>query len=233
MIVPTLVILFLLRIRFSREKSIGSIVFDRYGVEAHRKFRLVEKLTRKLHKCENDINYLDTCNAYDVIPKFLRIKLYRRDLERSASHRDYQKQLLEEEIRYKIRNARRMREDLNSANITLHEKVSWIDSACLNLAISRKQSALDRITKGIHDKKLFNLGVCPIRHHLDPDLIITNLSNRVLSQAEIGVLMLGLEFAIPINKLNYFRYYLCFEKMAKNFNLNQFMMEITPFPLTP
>ena len=215
MIVPTLVILFLLRIRFSREKSIGSIVFDRYGVEAHRKFRLVEKLTRKLHKCENDINFLDTCNAYDVIPKFLRIKLYRRDLEHSASHRDYQKQLLEEEIRYKIRNARRMREDLNSANITLHEKVSWIDSACLNLAISRKQSALDRITKGIHDKKLFNLGVCPIRHHLDPDLIITNLSNRVLSQAEIGVLMLGLEFAIPIKKLNYFRYYLCFEKMAK------------------
>ena len=90
-----------------------------------------------------------------------------------------------------------------------------MDSACLLLAISRKQRVIDDKTNAIHDKKLFQLGICPIRHHLNPELVIRNLSDRILNRGEIDVLMLGLDFELPVEKLNFFSYYLCFEKMAK------------------
>ena len=213
MFVVTLVLLFILRVRFPPSgASIGNIVFTRYGLDAHRVFRKVEKITRKVHKCECDIEFLETCASYETVPKFLRIKLYRRGLERTDAHKAYQLDLLRDEISYKFRSLHGLKRELTALQKQLKNIVSCLDYSCLSLNTSRKQSKINEKTRAIHDKKLFNLGISPIRHHLDPKLIIKNLSDRQLTPDEISALMLGLDFGIPPKKLNFSRYFPCFEK---------------------
>ena len=49
-----------------------------------------------------------------------------------------------------------------------------MDSACKHRVINGKTSA-------IQDKNLFQLARCPIRHHLNLDLVIRNLSDCILN----------------------------------------------------
>ena len=215
MFITSLVLLFLLRVRFSGNKSIGSIVFSRYGPETHQIFRSMEKNSRKLNKNKCDLEFLHTCAAYNVIPKFLRIKLYRRNLENGEKHQEYLRYRLEAEINCKKRFIQRLQIALEDDKHSLKGRVSWLDFACLNLSNSRRQNNIDVKTRSIHDRKLFNLGICAIRHLVNPDLVIKNFSDRELSKDEINVLMLGLDFGVPIDRINYFTYFLCFEKLAK------------------
>ena len=214
MFCATLVLLFILRIRYPDGSPIGDIVFNRYGVEVHRSFRKVEKITRKFHKKQCDVEFLETCLAYESTPKFLRIKLFRRNFEHTEAHRSYQLHLLKSEISVKKQEVANLKEELTVAKLDLKDRVSWLDYSCLSLNISKKQKSIDEKTRSIHDKKLFNLGLSPIRQDLDPRRIITNLSHRNLSQDEVNVLMLGLDFGIPCNKLNFYKYLLCYEKMV-------------------
>ena len=64
-----------------------------------------------------------------------------------------------------------------------------------------------------HSKKLNNLGIFNSLKPLDPSRVIFNYSNYVLSHKESNLLTLGLNFKLPIFKINYFSYFLSFEKM--------------------
>ena len=115
------------------------------------------------------------------------------------------------EMSYKFRSLHGLKRELTALQKQLKNIVSFLDYSCLSLNISRKQSKINEKTQAIHDKKLFNLGISPIRHYLDPKLIIKNLSDRELTPDEIAALMLGLDFGIPPKKLNFSRYFPCFE----------------------
>ena len=158
MFITSLVLLFLLRVRFSGNKSIGSSVFSRYGPETHQIFRSMEKNSRKLNKNKCDLEFLHTCAAYNVIPKFLRIKLYRRNLENGEKHQEYLRYRLEAEINCKKRFIQRLQIALEDDKHSLKGRVSWLDFACLNLSNSRRQNNIDVKTRSIHDRKLFNQG---------------------------------------------------------------------------
>jgi hypothetical protein len=91
--------------------------------------------------------------------------------------------------------------------------VGSIDFSCIKLWLKRKQNSVIKKVKTIHERKLSKLGVCPIKTHLDPKKVIHNYSSRLLTSEEIKVLLLGLDFGLPIRKLNFFNYYLIFEKL--------------------
>ena len=213
MFLASLVLLFILRIRFN--KPICDVIYDRYGQPVLKAFRRYEKLIAKRNKIELDIEFLSTCQYYDSIPKFLRIKLLRKQLVNTKNHHRYECYLLEEELKIKRRELRIAVSNEKTVSVALKSLVSWLDFRCMNLFIQRKQIQINKKTAYIHESKLWKLGLSPIKNKLDPALIIKNLSNHTLAKDEERVLMLGLDFGLPLRKINFQKYYLCFEMLFK------------------
>ena len=78
MFILSLVFIFLLRIRFPATRPISSQITTRYDVMALRCFRYLERWTSKLDKCRRELTYLETCRAYETIPKYLRSKFTKK-----------------------------------------------------------------------------------------------------------------------------------------------------------
>ena len=93
-----------------------------------------------------------------------------------------------------------------------------IDAACLNLWLSRKQAIINSRTDRIHANKLRRLGASPLSQNLDVNKVIFNYSNYSLSKDEKRILLLGLDFGLPITRLNYYKYFLDFEKLYQVIN---------------
>ena len=71
-------------------------------------------------------------------------------------------------------------------------------------------------TKKTHTKKLHNLGLENDITPCDPDTVIHNYSSVTLAPRIKLLLAFGLDFRLPIFKLDYYKYYLSFEKLAYN-----------------
>ena len=100
-----LVFLFIIRLRFPRSQSIADAIRKRYGDKALKNVRKFERLDYQVRKCQLDIEFLNTCHKYIVIPNFLRFRVTNKTLK------DYsrcQQLLLNEEIRCKKRSLRQL-----------------------------------------------------------------------------------------------------------------------------
>ena len=62
------------------------------------------------------------------------------------------------------------------------------------------------------------MGLCHLSNSLDSDKVIFNVSDYVLSNDERRILLLGLEFGLPVFKLNYCKYFFHFEKLFSILN---------------
>ena len=224
--IASLVLLFILRIRFPTNQPIVHIIRRRHGVHAVKCFRNLEKIINRTSKLIRDVKYLETCLSYEVIPKFLRIKLYRRTLEKSPRCTAWQTELLRKEIQLKEKELNSKEIERNRVKSEFTNIVGKIDSACINLWLSNKQRTIDRNTDSVHNSKLHRLGISPLSQKLDVRKVIFNHSNYTLSQEEQRVLMLGLDFGLPITSLKYFKYFLCFEKLVQilqNYSIYDFV----------
>ena len=84
----------------------------------------------------------------------------------------------------------------------------------------------------MHEKKLFDLGLPEKFSVINPDKIITNVSSRILTTDEKFALHFGLEFCLPVNKPNFTRYFLAFEKLYKFLSsLNPYNLDCNDFNL--
>ena len=214
----TIVLLFLIRIRFPKNKPIVDIIRNRYGGPTVKCFREVETTWRKRDKVKCDVEYLQACYGYNTIPKFLRIKLYRRTLESTGDCITWQRKLLHNEITYKQKSLHRLDTKLSGQLSALKSLVGVIDFSALKLWLTNKQNNVKNKTKVIHEKKLNRLGIQSLTSGLDATSVIYNFSNRVLSNDEKRLLLLGLDFKLPIVKLNFVKYYLLWEKLCYSFN---------------
>ena len=77
----SLVLLFIIRIRFLRGKLIADIIRNRYGEATVKKIRRFKKCVFKLQKYDLDLRFLLACKNSTAIPKFLRFKLANRHLK--------------------------------------------------------------------------------------------------------------------------------------------------------
>ena len=97
--------------------------------------------------------------------------------------------------------------------LTLSQNVSRLDLVCLNRVV---ECNTERVVKKINDaqsRKLNNLGFLNRLKPLDPSKVIFNYSNYQLSSKESNILALGLNFRLPIFKLNFYNFFLSFEKL--------------------
>ena len=99
----TLVLLFLIRLRFPRDKSIAQVISLRYGADVVQSLRKWEKLNFKRRKVQLDIEFLRKCESQCLIPAFLKFKLPNQNLRSSSSYKSCQLKLLHQEIRDKVK----------------------------------------------------------------------------------------------------------------------------------
>ena len=66
-----LLFLFTIRLHFSRSLSIADVIKKRYGDRPLKNVGKFERLDYKIRKCQLDIEFLNTCYKYDLIPNFL------------------------------------------------------------------------------------------------------------------------------------------------------------------
>ena len=201
--VTTIVLLFILRIRFPRNRPISVNIANRYGEQTLRKFRALEKTWSQHDKIEHDLQFLEACSNYEVIPKFLRIKLYKRTLQNTPLCKSFQNKLLLNEIKHKRSALHRRQSQLEEERNALKGCISSLDYACLYLWLQRKQATNNLKTRPTHDNKLQKLEISRITCTLDIDKIIFNYSSKVLTQEQKQVLSLGLDFCLPVYWLKF------------------------------
>ena len=217
LLISALIILFILKLRFPKGKSISEILVKRYGRQGLLLFRNCEKFDFKLRKIKCDIEFLTTCIEHNLRPTFVNFKLYNDKLERSPLYSSFQRKLLENELKEKRSQERVIRRKLNTSLASLERVTIWIDFAKLTHMIYRNSNKKICQVKRIHSRKLFGLGLRNQNSTIDPDNLIFNYSDRHLTDEEQDALVNGLQFGLPPSKINYHRYFLEFEKFFSKF----------------
>lgn len=99
--VTLLFFLFLARLSFPRTKSVAPIIGSRYGEKGIKSIRKFKKLDYRFRKAEPDRSFSVKCELGNVIRNFLLFRLANRPLQSSVTYKQYQLNLLDEEIRHK------------------------------------------------------------------------------------------------------------------------------------
>ena len=214
LMVWTLALLFLLKLRFPKNIPVSNVLRQRYGYPALQGFRKVEHASKNLEKKEQDLHFLRCCKTYDVIPKFLKFKLYRKSLNNSELYRKWQKKLLDLEIRTKEKEINEAKRKLVHCKENLKTLVSRLDLICLNRFIKNKIDVYRNNVRRIHERKLIKIGGKHSLSSCDPDKVVFNLSSVTLSFREKFLLSFGLDFCLPIYKPSFYKYFLDFESLV-------------------
>ena len=94
---------FLIKIRYPRNYAITDIIRTRYGEDTLRLFRKLEKQHERIGKVKLDLQFLKTCLAYNITPKFLQFKVYCRRFQQISTYRKWQFDLLHRDIKLQTR----------------------------------------------------------------------------------------------------------------------------------
>ena len=154
MFMQVLVLSFLIRLRFPRNSSVADILRRRYGDPVLKLYRSVERLDYKVRKTKCDLNFLTSCQQQDLIPNFLRFKLYDHSLHHTRLYRNCQRQFLGKELKSKQRLLRGLVTRLNCLTTQLENAVSWLDNNHLCSLIERTNSTSIARIKFVQENKL-------------------------------------------------------------------------------
>ena len=207
---------FLLNLRASAIGNVYHYVRDKYGISPMKSVYKLSGLRKKLEKAKLDSEFLITCKTYNVFPKFLRFRLYKKSLEDSSIYRSWQAKLLSNEIGSKKKSSKKIELQINNLQASLRIIFSRFDILIVNRLLDKQIALFTGKTRKTHDKKLSNLGIHgPIQPH-DPDKVIFNFSSTPLSPRLKTLLAFGLDFGLPVFKINFYSYFLAFEKLVHN-----------------
>ena len=217
----SLVLLFLIRLRFPRNKSIVSVLTDRYGRPVLALYRSLERQDFKVRKGECDLHFLKCCQAQNLIPNFLKFKLPNRNLQHTRSYRNCQRDLLSCEIRNKTRALKNVVTRREQLSTQLRSTVSFLDfNHLVNLIENTNCKTIGRC-EFVQNRKLRDLGYVN-EYNIPTDNVIFNFSDVILTEEEKKALSRGLRFVFPPRRLNFVNYFLEFEKLFNNISLMSF-----------
>ena len=221
-----LVFLFIICLRFPRGQSIADVIRKRYGDKTLKNVRKFERLDYQVRKCQLDIEFLNTCHKYNVIPNFLRFRVTNKTLKDSLSYSRCQQLLLNEEIRCKKRRLRQLMFEYDRIKQELQYQLSPIDFMHVSSLFLVSNDKAIRKNDKIHGRKLQKL--IPNIHEKsiidnvshDPNKVIYNFSNYHLTDSDKSLLIKGLNFAIPPKKIEYSKFLLPFELLFRDIKSN-------------
>ena len=209
MFVLALTLLFLIRLRFPRARSLTDTIFSRYGHHGVQVFRRYEKLLYSTKKLECDLKFLKTCKEYDKTPNFLIFKTHRPAFQHSRTYKSWLLKLLDRELNIQSTKLESIYVHLLSAEKKLRDLFSYFDFKCILSIVETNVEKRIVNVRNTHHRKLLKLGIDNLRK-VDKDKVIFNLSDRVLTDKEKNILSLGLDFGLPNHKINYYDHFLLF-----------------------
>ena len=200
------VVLFLLRVRLRGFNSFHSLIRGRYGGDLLTTCRSLEKITKRLRKAELDLDFLLYCRLNQVIPNFVKFKLYKSSLYNTPFYDEATKKLLDMEIICKQKIVNKLTEQANSLFTNVTSKLSLIDSFIFKFLFNKCMQEFVSLVQGTHEKKLSKLGI-GIPNFSNDNKTVFNLSDYLLTKREEFLLSLGLDFGLPCFKPSYNQFY--------------------------
>ena len=128
--------------RFPSDKSIANVIRSCYNDEIVKQICRFEKLDFKIWKSEADIDFLQSCQQNNLIPKFLNFKVASSSLHFLRTYKQCQRQLLEQESKEKISVIFKQKKEFTALKKLVKNKLSIIDSThiyCLFLVSKDKK----------------------------------------------------------------------------------------------
>lgn len=218
MFIISLILVFIIKLRFPPHKSIREIILGRYSNEVLQIFRQCERTDIKLRKCKCDIEFIDTCITNKLVPKFIQFKLYSRRLQSEHLYRKFQKNLLFHELKNRKEDYDRLVNDRAHIYNRLKVMMSTIDFNHICNYIESNNNKKEQDVENRQCRKLFNLGFNAKPEILKPEDVIYNYSHRILTDKEKQALSFGLKYCFSTKKLNYSKYFTSFEKVFNTLN---------------
>ena len=166
-------------------------------------------------KTELDLEFLEKCKIFNLIPKFLRFRLYKRALHHSKLYESWQNKLLVNEIRSKRHRVSHCKVEQSSKLQVLEDNFSLIDGFYARHHINNLVDIYKNEISITHKKKLYDLGASNDIAPCDPNKVVFNNSSVTLSERVRLLLAYGLDFCLPIYKLDFNQYFLSFERILK------------------
>ena len=122
-----LAFLCLVRLRFASRLLFLQVIGNRYGGTVVKLVRKFEKVDFKHRKAALDLNFLQTCRSFNVIPKFLQFRVANKNLQRSQAYQKCPNHLLLAEINNKKKNLKVLVNELSSVKSNLLRILNFLD----------------------------------------------------------------------------------------------------------
>ena len=205
-----LVILFLLRIKLSRSAHTADYLRRKYDGYTLRLYRRLESSTKKWKKAQLDQDFLMYCKMNNIMPNFVKFKLYRASLYSSEFYKSSCLSLLNIELNLKSKAITRLKSSVTSLSNTLYSALSLLDGLYIKYVLRDNITKYASDVQKTHDRKLQKLGIHQPQF-LSPNNVLFNYSDYNLSKKEKFLLSLGLVFCLPNFKPNFCKFFLSFE----------------------
>ena len=206
-------IIFLLRL-CSGISNLYEYINDSYGEDGKKLLKNHENQHKKRTKAELDLSFLCKCKIYNIFPKFLQFKLYKKVLQSSSFYRKWQNKLLSREIHYKKKTISSLTTQIEQSEDIIIRTFTYIDYIVIKRHVRQNLSKFEKHTIDIHNRKLQQLGIHNNITPCDPDKTVFNYSKVNISHRIKTLLAYGLDFCLPVYKLDFYKYFLPIESIV-------------------
>src|SRR5215469_14177192 len=212
------VYLFISKLISNNPFRLKQFIITKHGQDGMKTVYRLQKFQKQKEKAKLDLDFLNICRAYGVIPKFLRFKLYSNrhlnsNLVKSCLHG-----LLLKEIKFKNKVYDNWVIKVKDTNFLLNSRFNCLELFCIKRFINTYIDNYINKCKNIHHNKLKKLNLLISNTHTHSNEFIFNFSSYNLSKDETRLLALGLEFKLPKYRINYTDYFFSFEKILLMIN---------------
>ena len=161
-----------------------------------------------------DIAFLNSCFDNDLCPTFLRYKLSSKRLQNSESYRRSQHLFLQEEITFQTIERENIIRELQKIINDLRTVMNFIDWTHISNKFTESNIKTIKRVEEVQNYKLSELMRTKLQH--DPEKVIYNYSSYDLAQTEISLLLKGLNFSLPPQKLKFENHLLPLELLYRD-----------------
>ena len=199
-----LVLLFIICLRFTISQSINDVIRRKYSDKALKNVRKFERLDYQVRKCQLNVDFLNTCHNYNVIPNFLQFPVINETLKDSLTYSRCQQWLLNEEVPCKKRLLHQLMFEDDRIKQELKYQLSPIDFMHVSsLFLVSNNKAIHKNDK-IHARKLQKL--IPNIHEKSIIVNVSHNPNQIILFRNYKIVLFLIYFQIIILQILITRY---------------------------
>ena len=129
--------------------------YRNFDIDSYNQAVKIQRLEKKLVKCELAIKFMTRCRDANVFPKFTRWK--NANTKATKERNKYRRKVLIDEILVKHDQLRKMKEELQTESKMVYDHTTFMKKWMIKKSILKVVETEKRIVQKRHDKKFGNL----------------------------------------------------------------------------